>query len=176
MSKGFGALVSLDGIKDATDSFKRNVAPIDVLSGAVAYKVLGPVAQKYLVSKLAGYVPSVWGRPEVAKVTQGLLIGGALFLAQGGKGRAAGHLVGAVGLPVVEIAGEKLAAVLPLQGLVEYDGYGILTQDGSYGILTQDGSYGADAYGEPTEYGMAELSAYSHQNAEGDEEGDDSYA
>lgn len=182
MSKGFGALVSLDGLSDTVKkgakAFKESVKPVDVITGAVAYKVLGPLAQKYAISKLAAYFPTATflARPDVQSVLQGILVGGGLYLGQGGKGRAAGHLVGAVGLPVVEIVSGKLAGILPVSGLVEYDGYGILTQDGSYGILTQDASYGAEAYGEPTEYGMAELSAYSHQNSESADEGDDSYA
>lgn len=182
MSKGFGALVSLDGIgdtfKNGAKAFKDSVKPVDVITGAIAYKVLGPLAQKYIIGKVASYFPSATflSRPDVQSVLQGVVVGGGLFLAQGGKGRASGHLVGAIGAPVVDVVSGKLAGMLPVSGLVEYDGYGMLTQDGSYGILTQDGSYGADAYGEPTEYGMAELSAYSHQNSEGSDDGDDSYA
>lgn len=183
MSTGFGALVSLDGIGDTFKKgarvFKESVKPVDVLTGAVAYKVLGPLAQKYVIGKLAASMPSATflARADVQQVLQGLVVGGGLFLAQGGRGRGPGHLVGALGAPLVDIASQKLAGVLPMSALVEYDGYGMLTQDGSYGILTQDGSYGAEAYGEPSEYSMAELSAYSHQNSEGaDGDGDDSYA
>ncbi|MBP6479881.1 MAG: hypothetical protein KA310_03445 [Pseudomonadales bacterium] len=176
MSKGFGALVSLDGLEQAKAAFTRNVAPVDVVIGAVAQKLAGPMVQKHIISKLAAWVPSVFGRPDVAKVSAGVVVGAAAFIATGGKGRGPGILVGAVGAPVVEVIGEKLAAVLPLGALVEYDGYGMLTQDSTYGILTRDNQYGADAYGEPTEYGMAELSAYSQANSEGSPEGDEAYA
>lgn len=169
-------LVSLDGIGDVFNSFKESVNPVDVLVGATIRKVIGPTIDKKLDELAFSKVEFFKTQPLLKKVLGAAVMAIAAYMVQKGNKRAAGHVVGILGIDAVEIAGSKLSEMLPanfLGGLVEYQGYGVLTQDNAYGLLTQDNAYGSyqGSYsGEPTAAGMAEFAQLSNMNTEVDPE------
>lgn len=151
----------LSGLKDAAAAFKENVSPLDVLLGVGVGLVAGAVFKRVVDLKLAtapaGQTPTLDVTKGFGKFVSdyGASIGSAgaglaLFAAQKGNKRAAGHLVGAVGAAVVPMIAAKaselvLANVPGLQGYYvqnPYGGYSMIANDTAYGMIANDSAYG----------------------------------
>lgn len=161
-------LISLDGLPDGiVKSFKESVEPMDMITGAVVQRTLGPTLHSKLEQYLYSKVEFLNAYPAVKKGLSAFVLAAGLYLAQKGSKRARGHVVGVLGIELIDIVGTKVREMLPasLQGLVEFQGYGVLTEDNAYGVLTAD-----SAYGEPTAHGMAQLQAITDQMTEQDPE------
>lgn len=172
-------LVSFDGIfDDLKSSFTQAVDPVDVALGAVANRLAVPFIQSKVLAHVIpasdpakpSQIIDFLHRADVNRlIAAGALAVGAL-LAQGGNKASKGHVVGILGIEVVDFAGQKLASALPMSGLVEY---GMLTRDAAYGMLTRDASYGAwPEVREPTPYDLAALAEDSQSDAAAAGEGD----
>lgn len=181
----------LSGLKDAADAFKRSVSPLDVLLGVAVGMVAGAVAKQVVDLKLS--VPGADGSAPKLNTSQGIGkfvsqysqslgaagAGLALFAAQKGNGRAAGHLVGAVGAAAIPLIVSKVTPevlklaklngyVLNPYGMIANDGaYGMIANDGAYGMIANDGAYGTSYVQLP---GMSELRAVSQQIGEESDE------
>lgn len=152
--------ITLDGLADGvTNAFKHSVDPVDVLVGAGIQKVLGPTIHGKLDEFVYSKVAFLADYPLAKKFLSALATAVAAYALQKGSKRAAGHVVGILGIEAVEVIGEKLRTMLPdsLKGYIDYQNYGELVQDNAYGILQADNS-GLAGYGEPTAAGMAQLS------------------
>lgn len=161
-------LISFDGVVgDVTKSFKESVEPMDVIVGAIAQRTLGPVLHSKLEEFLYSKITALADYPMVKKYVSAAVLGVGLLLAQKANKRSRGHLVGVLGIELVDGIGSKVREMLPasLQGLVEFNQYGILTQDNAYGILTAD-----SAYGETTAMDMARFQAMTEGMTESDPE------
>lgn len=180
----------LSGLKDMASAFKQSVDPLDVLLGVGVGMVAGAVAKRVVDTKLTasaeGKAPMLDPSKGVGKFVKewssqlgSLLVGGALYAAQGGNKRAAGHLVGAVAAAVVPTVATKvsdlvLSNVPGLKGYGAYvmSPYGVIYNDNSFGTIVNDGTYGN--YVLAPELGrMNELREVSHQIGEVD--GGDEY-
>lgn len=172
--------VSLNGLKDAANAFKEKVGAVDVLVGVGLGMVVGSLAKGFLLARASKPDAAEWLKKlaPYGDVLGGSGAGLALFLAQKGNKRAAGHLVGAVGGAVIpriaSVVGEKAATALKLQGYGAYvlapvNGYGrhmgMIVPDAAYGMIVPDASFGEAS----REYQLAQLAAFSEQNSEDDE-------
>lgn len=165
----------LSGLKDAMNAFKQSIDPIDVLVGVGVGLVAGAVGDALITKKLI--VPDEkTGKVMVdpaggfGKFLQGygnalssVLVGGALFMVQGGNKRGAGHLVGATGAAVMPLVISKVAAPLAGSLFKGYEGYvmapyGIIADDRRYGVIVNDPTYG--------NYQMAALTSVSQAMGE----------
>lgn len=168
----------LAGLKDAANVFKERVNGVDVVVGALAGMVAGGLFKGFLKSGKVSNATLLKVEPysaELGSLAAGLL----LFAAQNGRGRAPGHLVGAVASAVVpyvsnkvgDVAAKSLGVQFNGYVLAPLNGYGMIVPDASYGMIVPDASYGlAPNDDSPSEYQMASLSAYSE--AIGEEESD----
>lgn len=144
MSKSF---MDFGGIKDSVmkmkTAFKARVDPWDVLVGAIAAqtvgKAIGGIVRKHLTKDGAPAADSLKGKlVTYSDELGGIVTGGVLFVAQKGQGRAAGHLVGAVGgalLPPVTTFLTAKAVEYKLPGFgellpINYGNYGELVAMG----------------------------------------------
>ncbi len=177
-------MISLEGLPDGiVKSFKGSVEPMDVLAGAAIQGIIGPTVHSKLfgaegflksLSEPGGFLADAdsagaartWA-PYARKAISTLALAVAAFLLQKGSKRAQGHVVGIVGFSAVDAIGAKVREMLPasLQGLVEFNQMGVLTQDDAYGILTAD-----SAYGETTAVDMARFQAQTASMTESDPE------
>lgn len=161
-------MISLNGLpQDLYSAFQANVQPMDVIVGAVVQKAVGPAVNKKLDELLYSKVTMLAEYPTVKKFLSAFAVAAGLYVAQKGSARARGHVVGVLGVEVIDAVGAKVAEMLPaqLKGLVEFNGYGLLTNDAAYGVLTSD-----SAYGEPNAYSMARFQAASEYMTEGEPE------
>lgn len=162
-------MISLDGIPgELTQSFKNSVEPMDVIAGAIVQRTIGPTVHAKLEEFVYSKITMLADYPMVKKFASALVLAVAALAVQKGNKRSRGHVVGILGVEVIDVVGAKVRELLPasLQGLVEFNGqYGVLTQDNAYGILTAD-----TAYGEPTADGMAQLQAITDSMTEADPE------
>jgi hypothetical protein len=157
-------MISLDGLTDGlTKSFKESVDPMDVIIGAGVQRVIGPTIHSKLEEFLYSKIDALTAYPTAKKFLSAFVTASALYLAQKGSKRARGHVVGVLGIEAVDYLGGKVREMLPdsLKGLVEFNSYGILTQDAAYGVLTAD-----SAYGEPSAYDMAKFQAETEHMTE----------
>ncbi len=139
------SFASFAGLKDSVmkmkSAFKARVDPMDVLVGAIAAqtvgKALGGIINAQADKMSAGSVKD--NLQKYAVELGGIATGVVLFAAQKGQGRAAGHLVGAVGgalLPPVSSYLTAKAVELKLPGFGELVP---LHYSGSYGELVAMG-------------------------------------
>lgn len=192
----------LSGLKDAANAFKENVNPFDVLLGVGVGLVAGAVFKQVVDTKLtvaaAGGTATLDASQGLGKFvsTYSASLGSAgaglaLFAAQKGNKRAAGHLVGAVGAAVVPmvaaaVSAKLIEAIPSLHGYYVQNPYGMIANDGAYGMIADDPAYGRfgmiandPAYGLIQQGGhlgtayvqlpgqaMSELRAVSHQIGE----------
>lgn len=173
----------LAGLKDAANAFKENVSPLDVALGALLGVVGGAVFKQVLQSKViaTGKLDVSQGLGKFVSTYAANLgsagTGLALFAAQKGNKRGAGHLVGAVGIAVVPALAEKATAtllpMLPFGGYVQNpfgmiandSAYGMIANDSAYGMIANDPAYGT-AYVQLPGAAMSELRQISHQIGE----------
>jgi len=161
-------MISLDGVVgDVTKSFKESVEPMDVIVGAIAQRTIGPTLHAKLEEFLYSKITALNDYPMVKKYASALVLAVGLLVAQKANKRSRGHVVGVIGIELVDGIGAKVREMLPasLQGLVEFNQYGVLTQDAAYGILTAD-----SAYGETSAYDMARFQAATEGMTESDPE------
>lgn len=192
----------LSGLKDAANAFKENVSPLDVLLGVGVGLVAGAVFKQVVDTKLtvavAGATPTLDATQGLGKLVSQYSaslgsagVGLALFAAQKGNKRAAGHLVGAVGAAVVpmvaaEVSSRLIAAIPSLHGYYVQNPYGMIANDPAYGLMQQGGRLGmiandpaygrfgmiandpayGTAYVELPGQAMSELRQISHQIGE----------
>lgn len=160
-------------VKKITSAFKGSVKASDVLLGTAAGMVISQLVAAYANKKATA--DNVWGKLGNYAGPVGAVAAGVLaFAAQGGKGGAAGHLVGAVSggvIPVVAAKiGEKAAEAFKLEGYVmaPMGRMGMIMPDASYGMILPDPAYGT--LGESTrEYQLSALRSWSDQNGEVEE-------
>lgn len=165
----FVKVPGLSGLKDISKSFSGKVEPLDVLVGVGLGMVSSQLIAGYAAKKARDDAKSVWAKlGTYAGPLGAVAVGAALFAAQGGKGRAAGHFVGAVGGGVVPVVaakvGEKAAEALKLNGYVMAP-MGMILPDAAYGMILPDAAYGASDEAS-REYQLADLQAYSMANGE----------
>ena len=153
----------LSGLKDAAQAFKENVSPVDVLLGVGVGLVAGAVFKRVTDLKLTAAQADAAGNIVKAPLLDGSKgfgkfvsdyaaslgsagAGLALFAAQKGNKRGAGHLVGAVGAAIVPMVAAKVSEVVikNVPGLGGYvlNPYGMIANDTSYGMIANDASYG----------------------------------
>lgn len=158
------------GLKDITKSFANSVKPVDVLVGALAGMVVGPLFASFVAKRATA--DNIWGKlGAYASPLGSIATGAVLFAAQKGKGRAAGHFVGAVGGGVVPLVATKVGNAAA--GALKMEGYvmapmGMILPDSAYGMILPDAAYGA-ATESSREYQMRDLQAYSMANGEVEE-------
>lgn len=98
----YGDFASVAGAKKMLNTFKQSVKPMDVLVGALLAQTAGRAVGSFMAKQLtkdgAPASNSFKGKLVAYKdEIGGIAVGAGLFVAQKGKGRAPGHLVGAVG-------------------------------------------------------------------------------
>lgn len=182
----------LSGLKDAVKSLKENVSPMDVALGAVLGLVGGAVFKQVVDTKLAKRADAAGVVTGSLDTTQGFGkyvsqyganlgaagTGLALYAAQKGSKRGAGHLAGGVIAAVVPFVAAKATSfvlnnvpglhgyVLNPYGMIANDpAYGMIANDGAYGMIANDPAYGT-AYVQLPGAAMSELRQISHQIGE----------